>query len=50
MLLTREGEHTSCIGKGTHLPYVIGTNVTCLRCGMFLGPSEEPRLGSLLDY
>ncbi len=50
MLLTREGEPTSCIEKGAHTPYVIGTNVTCLKCGMFLGQSEEPRLGSLLDY
>ncbi len=49
MLLTADGGAT-CLETKVHVPHRNGTNLVCLRCGMLLGSSEEPELGSLLDY
>ncbi|MDA4120861.1 MAG: hypothetical protein OK404_00460 [Thaumarchaeota archaeon] len=50
MLLVAEAEETYCLKTQTHVPVSNGANKVCYRCGMLLGPSEEPGLGSLLDY
>ena len=43
-------EETYCLKSHNHAPARIGKNVVCYRCGMLLGTSEVPALGSLLDY
>ena len=50
MLLTSVPEETYCLKTQTHAPTRNGSNIVCYRCGMLLGTSDEPRLGTLLDY
>jgi hypothetical protein len=50
MLLSAIPEETYCL-KSQHHPAVrIGKNMVCYRCGMLLGTSDAPALGTLLDY
>ncbi|MDG6990255.1 MAG: hypothetical protein JRM99_02405 [Nitrososphaerota archaeon] len=50
MLLVAVPEETYCLKTQEHMPVKTGENLACYRCGMFLGPSNEPKLGTLLDY
>lgn len=50
MLLKAVPEETYCLKTQEHVPVRTGDNLVCYRCGMFLGASDEPKLGSLLDY
>lgn len=50
MLLTAAPEETYCLKTQEHLPVQSGENAVCYRCGMFLGVSAAPKLGTLLDY
>ena len=50
MLLTSVPDETYCLKTQQHAPAESGGNIVCYRCGMFLGVSDEPRLGTLLDY
>lgn len=50
MILIAERDGASCLEMRTHEPINHGTNSICIRCGMLLGPSDEPELGTLLDY
>ena len=50
MLLVAEPEETSGLKSKSHAPIVSGAHIICYRCGMLLGPSNVPKLGTLLDY
>jgi hypothetical protein len=50
MLLTAASDETNCLKTQAHFPARVGLNIVCYRCGMLLGPAEEPKLGTLLDY
>ena len=50
MLLSAVPEETYCLKTQNHIAAKVGANQVCYRCGMLLGPSKEPRLGTLLDY
>ena len=50
MLLTSVPEETYCLKTQQHSPAKTGNNIVCYRCGIFLGVSSEPKLGTLLDY
>jgi len=50
MLVSAVPEETYCLRSQNHAPARMGNNVVCYRCGMLLGTSEAPALGSLLDY
>ncbi len=50
MLLTAIPEETYCLKTDKHAPARLENNIICYRCGMLLGSSEQPKLGSLLDY
>ena len=49
MLLIAADEETYCPKTQAHVPATVGTNVVCYRCGFLFGPSNETKLGSLLD-
>lgn len=50
MLLTAVPEETYCLKTQKHVPVETGGNAVCYRCGMLLGASSHPELGTLLDY
>jgi hypothetical protein len=50
MLLSAMSEETYCLKTQNHVPAKVGSNIVCYRCGMMLGTSDEPELGTLLDY
>ncbi len=50
MLLMAVDDETYCLKTQAHAPHCNGANLVCYRCGMLLGPCDEPKLGSLLDY
>jgi len=50
MLVTAVPEETYCLKSQNHAAARMGNNIVCYRCGMLLGTSEAPSLGSLLDY
>ncbi|MDE1857571.1 MAG: hypothetical protein KGI26_00690 [Thaumarchaeota archaeon] len=50
MLLSAIPEETYCLRTQEHVPVRSGDNLVCYRCGMLLGASDEPKLGTLLDY
>jgi hypothetical protein len=50
VLLVAEPEETYCLKSMSHAPVVSGSHMICYRCGMLLGPSNVPKLGTLLDY
>ncbi len=50
MLLHAIPEETYCLKTQEHPPARTGSNIICYRCGMLLGSTDEPALGTLLDY
>lgn len=50
MLVVSSPEETHCLKSETHSPWKDGPNIICYRCGFLIGKSDEPALGSLLDY
>jgi hypothetical protein len=50
MLLTAVPEETYCLKTQKHVPWKVGSNIICYRCGFLLGRAEGVQLGSLLDY
>jgi hypothetical protein len=50
MLLTSVPEETYCLKTERHAPWRDGSNIICYRCGFLIGTSEEPNMGTLLDY
>ena len=50
MLLIAVPEETYCLKTQSHAPARSGSNMICYRCGMLLGTTGEPGLGTLLDY
>ncbi len=50
MLLNAEADETYCLKTQNHVPARVGANLVCYRCGMLLGPSDDAKLGTLLDY
>ena len=50
MLLTSVPEETYCLKSERHAPWRDGSNIICYRCGFLIGETNEPVLGSLLDY
>ncbi len=50
MLLVAEPDETYCLKTQSHSLVVSGAHMICYRCGMLLGVSNDPKLGTLLDY
>lgn len=50
MMVKAVSDETYCLKTQAHVSYSNGSYAVCYRCGMLLGPSYEPKLGSLLDY
>jgi hypothetical protein len=50
MLVTAVADEAYCLKTQQHSAYSNGSYTICYRCGMVLGPADDKKLGTMLDY